>query len=108
MSTATIVTDQDVITLVNVFTVAAQSQQQLTDVLVEATEVVMRHLPGFVSANIDASIDGTRVVNYAQWRSRENFQAMLDNPEARTHLLAASALAEAEPHLYDVVSVHHS
>jgi hypothetical protein len=25
----------------------------------------MRHRPGFISANIHASLDGTRVVNYA-------------------------------------------
>lgn len=31
----------------------------------------MRHIDGFVSANIHASLDGTRAVNYAQWRSEE-------------------------------------
>ncbi len=57
--------------------------------LAEATEQVMRHRPGFVSANIHASLDGTRVVNYAQWRSREDFQAMLDDPIAQEHMGAA-------------------
>lgn len=70
MTTTTIAIDQDVATLINVFTVTRMTQQPLVDLLTEATEQVMRHRPGFISANIHASLDGTRVVNYAQWRSR--------------------------------------
>jgi quinol monooxygenase YgiN len=70
-----------VVTLINVFTAAPEDQQCLLDLLVEATESVMNELPGFVSANVHKSFDGTRVVNYAQWRSREAFEAMLDDPE---------------------------
>ena len=43
----------------------------------------MQHQPGFVSANIHVSTDGTRVVNYAQWESAEAFQAMLADPGPR-------------------------
>lgn len=42
----------------------------------------MKILPGFVSATIHGSADGVRVANYAQWRRREDFEAMLNNPEA--------------------------
>lgn len=107
MTTTTIAAGDDVATLINVFIVTRETQQQLVDVLVEVTEQVMRHRPGFVSANIHASLDGTRVVNYAQWRSREDFQAMLDDPIAREHMSNAGALGGAEPHLYQVASVHH-
>jgi quinol monooxygenase YgiN len=100
--------DQDVATLINVFAVTRDDQQPLVDLLIEATEQVMRHRPGFVSANIHASLDGTRVVNYVQWRSREDFQAMLDDPIAREHMSATLALAAAEPRLYEVASVHHA
>jgi quinol monooxygenase YgiN len=94
------------VTLVNVFTVEPAKQQRLVDVLVEATETTMRHLPGFISANIHKSLDGTRVVNYAQWRSVDDFQAMLKNPEAIPHMLQAASLATSfEPKLYDVVEV---
>ena len=78
----TITTANDVVTLINVFTVERQQQQRLVDVLVTATETVIGKQPGFVSANIHKSLDGTRVANYAQWRSREDFEAMLANPEA--------------------------
>ncbi len=108
MSTTTIRTDQQVITLVNVFTVAPQDQQALVDLLDSATAEVMRDRVGFVSANIHASLDGTRVVNYAQWRSDADFQAMLGDPAAREHFAAVNALASAAPNLYTVQSVHHS
>lgn len=108
MSTTTIATDQPVATLINVFETDAGTQQALVGLLVEATEQVMRHAPGFVSANIHASKDGTRVVNYAQWRSAAHFEAMLRDPVAREHMAAAGALAHAEPRLHSVVSVHHA
>ena len=81
----TIAKDNDVVTLINVFTVAPDDQQRLVDVLVDATQAVMRKQPGFVSANIHRSLDGTRVTNYAQWRTQEAFEAMLQNQEAAEH-----------------------
>ena len=90
-------------TLINVFTVGPEDQQRLLDLLVEATESVMRGLPGFVSANLHKSFDGTRVANYAQWRGREDFEAMLENPEAAVHMEEAAKIDEKfEPHLYEV------
>ncbi|HKA10347.1 MAG TPA: antibiotic biosynthesis monooxygenase family protein [Candidatus Dormibacteraeota bacterium] len=101
---ATIATDRDVVTLVNVFTVTPEQQQRLADLLAEATASVMNRLPGYVSANIHRSLDGTRVVNYAQWRRVEDFEAMLRDPDAQQHMRSASKLATSiEPHLYEVV-----
>ena len=61
----------------------------------------MRGLQGFVSANLHKSLDGTQVANCAQWRSREDFEAMLEAPEAVVHTREASKIAEKfEPHLY--------
>jgi quinol monooxygenase YgiN len=93
-----------VVTLVNVFTLHDAAQQQtLVDVLVQATEETMRHLPGYVSANIHRSLDGTHVVNYAQWRSQADFDAMRQNPAAQVHMRRAVELADFDFHLYDVV-----
>jgi antibiotic biosynthesis monooxygenase (ABM) superfamily enzyme len=101
---ATIAVDQDVVTLVNVFTVSPERQLQLADLLVEATRTVMNRLPGYVSASIHRSLDGTKVVNYAQWRRVADFEAMLEDAAAQKHMRAASDLASSiEPHLYEVV-----
>ena len=46
--------------------------QKLVQLLIDATEQTMKHAPGFVSASIHKSHDGTKVVNYAQWRSQKD------------------------------------
>jgi quinol monooxygenase YgiN len=97
---------QPVVTLINVFTVEPSKQAELVRLLDEATEQVMRQLPGFRSANIHRSLDGTSVANYAQWESKEAFESMLANPRAQEHMRAVSALAKAAPKLYQVSSVH--
>ena len=97
----------DITTLINVFIVDPQNQDKLVTLLEHATESVIYNLPGFISANIHKSLDGTRVVNYAQWKSKEDLEAMLQNPQAKEHLDEAFRLSQPDPHLYDVVSIHH-
>src|ERR1700739_3228576 len=80
-------------TLINVFTVAPERASELAEALRVATEETVRFVPGFVSANIHVSIDGTRVVNYAQWRSAEAYQAMLQNKTAQQHMALCADLA---------------
>lgn len=99
----TITTNKNMVTLINVFTVQPENQQRLVDLLTEATKLAMKKQPGYISANIHKSLDGTRVTNYAQWRSKDDFEAMLENPEAAKHIKEASQLAiKIEPHLYEV------
>ena len=104
---STISADTEVITLINIFDVDPERQDDLIEVLDSATVEVMRRIPGFVSANIHASLDRTRVVNYAQWRSISDFEAMLGREDVKPHMAKASELATANPKLYQVKSVHH-
>ena len=62
---ARISVERDVLTPINVFTVSPDDQQRLVELLVEATEAVISHQPGYVSANIHKSLDGAQVTNYA-------------------------------------------
>jgi hypothetical protein len=48
-------------------------------------------------------LDGTRVINYAQWRSQEDFAALKENPRARSHMEAAAELASFEPIVCELV-----
>ena len=98
----------DVVTLINVFDVEPSKQQQLVDVLVEGTETVIRGRPGFISVNLLTSNDGTRVVNYAQWRSLEDLKAAQCDPDVRDFVRRAAALAQATPHVYSVAAVDHA
>ena len=102
----TIAKDNSFVTLINVFTVEPEHQQRLVDVLVEATEKVMSHQPGFVSANLHKSLDGKRVANYSQWASVEAYQAMLQNPQVLPHMEEATQLATFDAHLYEVSHAH--
>ena len=108
MSETTIRADAPLVTLINVFTVDPADQQRLIEAWQRATDDVMRHRPGFISANIHRSLDGTKVVNYAQWESREAFQAMLQDPEAGPLLQELAAIATPAPVLCEVVSVHRA
>lgn len=97
----------DYATLINVFAVQPERARQLADLLTKATEDVMQHIDGFISANIHLSTDHTRVVNYAQWRNAEAMQAMRQNPTALEHMAQCAEIADGfEPHLYTVESVH--
>jgi|ERR1700733_2408981 len=92
------------VTLINVFTVEPANQQRLVELLARATETSVRHAPGFVSASLHRSLDGTKVTMYAQWRSAEDYQAMRENPAPLPYLQQALAIAKFEPGMYEVVA----
>ena len=92
-----------ILTLINVFTVEPQNQQELAQTLIDATDQTMKRMPGFISASIHKSFDGHKVVNYAQWKSRADFEAMTKHPDAIPHMKASAALAKFEPILCEVV-----
>jgi antibiotic biosynthesis monooxygenase (ABM) superfamily enzyme len=96
-------TRNHVATLINVFTVKPEDQQKLVELLVEATQKTMRHIPGFISATIHKSADGTRVANYAQWRRPEDFEAMLRDPRAAEHMKPIQEIVANDGHLYQVM-----
>jgi heme-degrading monooxygenase HmoA len=108
MCESTIRADSPVVTLINVFTVEPQNQDRLIEAWQRSTDEVIRHLPGFVSANIHASLDGTKVVNYAQWESQESFTSMLADPAASEWLRTLAEIGTPAPVLCRVVSVHHA
>ncbi len=92
----------NVVTLINVFTVDPANQQKLVELLTCATEDSVRHAPGFVSASLHRSLDGTKVTMYAQWRSVEAYQAMRQDPAPLPFLQEALTLATFEPGMYEV------
>lgn len=94
----------DTVTVVNVFTVAPEHQRALIDILIDLTETVVATKPGCISVNLHAGLDGTTVVNYAQWRSRADLDALFTDPRAAELYAELTALgATADPHLYNVV-----
>jgi hypothetical protein len=105
--TATISTDTDIFTMVNVFPVDPADQRRLFDILTEATDVIKR-FPGYVSANIHLSHDGRHVVNYAQWRSEADFKAMHSHPDVKKHFAECRELSTPQPIMCRVAYTHDS
>jgi len=101
----TISLSRKLVTLINVFTVEPDKQQQLLELLARATETSVRHAPGFISSSLHRGLDGTKVTMYAQWRSAEDYQAMRENPAPLPYLQQALAIAKFEPGMYEVVEV---
>jgi quinol monooxygenase YgiN len=88
----TIVPGQSICTMINTLTVKPEKQEALLAYLKKMTEEDVVICPGFISANFHLSEDGTRVINYAQWRSIEDLRAMLAKyPE---HVRQCQALAD--------------
>ena len=99
----TIATKSSLITLINVFTVEPANQRRLIELLTEATDVSVRRAPGFVSASLHRSTDGTKVTMYAQWRSIDEYQAMRQHPAPLPFFQEALKIAKFEPGIYEVV-----
>jgi quinol monooxygenase YgiN len=93
--------------LINTFTVEPSKAEELIAVLSRATEVGMRHRPGFVSANLHISHDKRHVANYVQWCSKDNLDAMMQDPAAQVHMREAAGIATSfSPIYYDLCEVH--
>ncbi len=99
----TISAKSDVVTLINVFTVEPANQRRLAELLTEATEVSVRRAPGFISASLHRSTDGTKVTMYAQWRCIDDYQAMRQDPAPLPFFQEALTIAKFEPGVYEVV-----
>ncbi len=94
-----------VFTLINTFHTAPERQLAIVESLTRYTATA-RTLPGFVATAVHASLDGTRVVNYVQWATRADLDAMLARDDARAHLAEVGALAErVDPVPYRVAFV---
>ena len=91
----------DICTLINTFDVEPQKQHEIVASLRRFTIEASRH-SGFVAA----SLDGSRVVNYVQWITREDLDAMLRTEAAQRHMAEVGALADAvSPIFYRVAFV---
>ena len=90
-----------VITQINVFTVPEGGQQPLIDLLIKSAHACSR-VDGWMSASLHRSLDGTRVVNYAQARDQAAMQRVFETLKTGGFLERNRALGVAQPGLYEV------
>ena len=94
----------NLVTLINVFETKPEQQQALIDQWIRFTEEVKVE-PGMIGAALHRSTDGTRVVNYAQWRSGADWDSFLK--KYREQFATFGPLSERiDPHLYEVVYLY--
>lgn len=91
----TITKEQKSITLVNVFTVAADKQDELAAFLIQNTDQFISKCPGFISASVLKSIDGKGVVVYAQYENLEAFQNMIKTEGGQKMVEEGTKMAES-------------
>jgi quinol monooxygenase YgiN len=104
----TIAENTGLVTSINVFTVEPSNQQELLDILARATDTSVRDVPGFFSAALHRSVDGTKVTMYSQWKSAEHYQhyqSMRSNPVTSPYVERVLAIAKFDPGMYEVVKV---
>lgn len=107
MSETVIRAEDGTYAMANVFIVDPDKQQELAEVMREGAEKFIRHRPGCISVNILTSLDGKRLLYFAQWRSKADIKATMADPDVQLYRDKAAALATPDPHAYTVFSVHH-
>ena len=91
----------NVVTLINVFSCEPANQQALVDAWIKATEERLGKLPGIISASLHKSKDGTRVVNYAQLKTSENWEKLLEVGKS-SYFAETGRFGRPDAHLYEV------
>jgi len=93
--------NSEVFPVIVVFEVERSRQQELMEQIAQYLEKVVKKQPGFVSSTVHKSVDGTRVINYAQWTSPEFFKASIT---AQMGALEPKIFQQITPdgHMYEI------
>jgi quinol monooxygenase YgiN len=94
------------ITLVNVFTVNSNQQQDAFQAIQKVYTQVVQYQPGFITAQLLCSDDGTRVTAFAQWKDENSLAALQQNPKFQELHDAAffGAIESLNGHVYSSVT----
>ena len=96
-------TDHQPVTQITIIDADPEKQHEVLSVVAERAHFMARQ-PGFISISLHRSLDGRRVVNYIQWKSRELLHAAHQSPEFRAAWRQFDDLTDQiDPHLYEVV-----
>jgi len=98
-------TEQQPVTQITVVEAEPGKQAQALELMTQRAEFVARQ-PGFVSISLHRSLDGRRIINYVQWKSRDLLAAAHRAPEFRREWREFDKMTDdIDPHLYEVARV---
>lgn len=93
---------------INAFRCDPSHQDEVVAINIDIVDQVASRFPGFISAAVHRSSDGTRVFNYLQWQSPEHLAATQRSAEFQAIARRFAGLIEFEPHQCEVVHVGHA
>lgn len=89
--------------LLSTSSVQPKNQKELVDVWKEFVKEVVEKQRGIISANLHRSFDGTRLVNYAHWKTKEDQARMIEGSVAQSWRDDFIRIADVTPNFYCVV-----
>lgn len=92
-------------TFINTFRCAPEHQDEVVAINRDIIDRVASTSPGFISATVHRSVDGTRVINYLQWETVEHLTAMQNSPQFHDIARRFAGLIEFDPHQCHVAHV---
>lgn len=100
---ATISTDRTLQTVITTFEVNPGTCQDLLDELRGTCDEFISKQAGFISAALHVNDAQTRIANYSQWETREDFMEMLRSEEMRARSRRINEMCKNfEPVMYEV------
>ena len=98
-------TDKQHVTQITVIESEPEKQAEALSLMTERASFMSRQ-PGFVSISLHRSLDGRRIVNYIQWKSRDLLESAHKSPEFRKEWSHFGQVTDdIDPHLYEVALV---
>jgi quinol monooxygenase YgiN len=95
-------------TFINTFRCDPQNQAEVVRINVDIVDQVASSFPGFISASVHRSTDGTRIIIYLQWESAEHLAAMQRSEKFREIGREFAGLIEFDPHRCEVVHIRQT
>jgi heme-degrading monooxygenase HmoA len=94
-----------IVTQITVVEAEPGKQQEALSLMTERAHFMAKQ-PGFVSIQLHRGLDGRRIVNFIQWKSREQLEAAHHSPEFRKEWRHFDEMTDQiDPHLYEVCHV---
>ncbi len=94
--------DSGLVTVINSFSCEPEQQENLVSAWRDAA-TELGALSGIVSAALHRSLDGTRVVNYVQVRSVEDWENLRNIGQTKGYFDRITKFGTPDAHVYEVV-----
>jgi antibiotic biosynthesis monooxygenase (ABM) superfamily enzyme len=99
--------EEPVVELITTISIEPKNQQHYIDNVQEILEKFADNQPGFISAKVYKSLDGTRIVYSIQWKSIDDGLAYIEHIKEILEIVTPE-IKNADYHLYEAVKSYSS